>query len=372
MYIWCKFKNMKVKDVINYLDSIAPVQLQEKYDNSGLIIGSKEIEVKGVLVCLDCIESVVEEAIDNNCNLIIAHHPIIFSGLKKINGSNYIEKTVIKAIKNNINIYAIHTNLDNVLIGVNGKIADKLKLINRRVLSPKQDLLMKLAVFVPLKDVDKVRAAIFEAGGGAIGNYSNCSFNINGKGSFKGNEGSNPVIGEKGKLHFEDEVRVEVVFPEYKKANILESMINHHPYEEVAYDVYPIKNEYSVGSGIIGELNEEVDALLFLQQLKEVMNTKCVRYTPIIKKKIKNIAVCGGSGSFLLSKAIQNKADIFISADFKYHQFFDADNQIVIADVGHFESEQFTIDLIAGRLKENFSNFAIRLTDINTNPINYL
>lgn len=363
---------MKVKDVINYLDSIAPRQFQEHYDNVGLIIGSDVEEVNGVLVCLDCIESVVDEAIDKNCNLIVAHHPIIFDGLKKINGANYIERTVIKAIKNNISIYAIHTNLDNVIDGVNGEIANKLKLVNRKILSPKDDLLIKLAVFVPLKNAEEVRNAIFEAGGGCIGNYSDCSFNVVGKGSFKGGDEANPVIGEKGHLHFEEEVKVEVIFPSHLKNQIVEEMIRKHPYEEVAYDLYPVKNKFNVGSGLIGELEEEVDALLFLKNLKEVMNTSCIRYTTLVKQKVKRIAVCGGSGSFLLSKAIQNKADVFISADFKYHQFFDADNQLVIADIGHFESEQYTIELIAGRLKENFSNFAIRLTDVNTNPINYL
>ena len=363
---------MKVKDVINYLDSIAPLQLQEDYDNSGLIIGSKEDKVNGVLVCLDCIESIVEEAINCNCNLIVVHHPILFAGLKKINGANYIERTIIKAIKNNINIYAIHTNLDNVIMGVNGKIADKLKLINRKILSPKQDQFLKLAVFVPLKDAEKVRKAVFEAGAGYIGNYSNCSFNVQGKGSFKGEHDSNPVIGKKGKMHFEDELKIEVILPAYKKDQVIENMINQHPYEQVAFDLYPIKNDFDIGSGLIGELEKEMEPLLFLNNLKKVMQTECIRYTSLDKKKIKTVAVCGGSGSFLLTKAIQNKADIFISSDFKYHQFFDADNQIVIADIGHFESEQFTIELIADRLKENFSNFAIRLTDVNTNPINYL
>ncbi len=363
---------MKVKDVINYLDSIAPTNLQEKYDNSGLIIGDKDDKVSGVLVCLDCLESVIDEALKLKCNLIVAHHPIIFSGLKKINGSNYIERTIIKAIKNNIHIYAIHTNLDNVLNGVNGRIADKLGITNRKILAPKQDILIKLAVFIPLDAVDKVRDAMFEAGAGHIGNYSHCSFNINGKGSYKGGSGSNPVLGKKGELCFEDELKIEVVLPEYKLDKVISAMQKVHPYEEVAFDLYSLKNRFEVGSGMIGEIKEAMDSLEFLKFLKQVMKSECVRYTSLVNKKIKKVALCGGSGSFLLNNAIQQKADIFISADFKYHQFFDADNQLIIADIGHFESEQYTIDLIAGELKENFSNFAIRLTDIKTNPINYL
>ena len=363
---------MKVKDVINYLDSIAPVKIQEEYDNSGLIIGDKEEEVSGILVCLDCIESIIDEAIKLNCNLIVAHHPILFNGLKKINGSNYIERTIINAIKNNINIYAVHTNLDNVLDGVNGRIADKIGIVNRKILEPKKDLLIKLAVFVPINSAEVVRDAMFDAGAGHINNYSHCSFNINGKGSFKGGEGSEPVLGKKGELCFEDELKIEVIIPKYKKGQILNAMFNAHPYEEVAYDLYPLINYFDVGSGLIGELKDAMDPIVFLNNLKKIMNTECIRYTTIINKKIKKVAVCGGSGSFLLSKAIELKADIFVSSDFKYHQFFDADNQLIIADIGHFESEQYTIELIADRLKENFSNFAIRLTDVKTNPINYL
>ena len=363
---------MKVKDVIKYLDSIAPPQFQEAYDNSGLIVGQSSKEVEGVLVCLDCIEEVVQEAIDLKCNLIVAHHPIIFSGLKKINGSNYIERTIIKAIKNDINIFAIHTNLDNVLNGVNGKIADKLSLVNRHILNPKKDLLVKLAVFSPKASAEKIREVLFNSGAGHISDYSNCSFNVLGKGTFKPGENANPFVGKIGETHHEDEVKIEVVISKHLLNSTMEQVRIHHPYEEVAYDVLPLENTSNVGSGLIGELESEIDVNEFLAQLKQKMNVKVIRHTAICKNKIKKVALCGGSGSFLLSSAKNLNADIFITADFKYHEFFDAENQIIIADIGHFESEQYTIDLISDGLKENFSNFAIRLTGVNTNPINYL
>ncbi len=363
---------MKVKDVINYLDSIAPPEFQEGYDNSGLIVGSPNSSLTGVLVCLDCIEDVVQEAIDNNCNLIVAHHPIIFRGLKKINDSTYIERTVVKAIKNDINIFAIHTNLDNVISGVNGRIADRLGLVNRRVLHPKSSLLVKLVVFCPNTSSEKVRKAMFDAGAGTIGDYSNCSFNSNGEGTFFPGDSSTPYVGKVGKLHKESEIKTEVILPKHLLSGVLDAMRKAHPYEEVAFDVYPLENTFNVGSGLIGELEKPIDALEFFKKIKNQLNTQLVRHTNICKDQIKSVAVCGGVGSFLLNKAIAAKADIFISSDFKYHEFFDADNQLIIADIGHFESEQYTIDLIAEGLKENFSNFAIRLTGVNTNPINYL
>jgi dinuclear metal center YbgI/SA1388 family protein len=363
---------MKVKDVIKYLDSIAPPQFQESYDNSGLIVGQSSNVVNGVLVCLDCTEEVVQEAIDLKCNLIVAHHPIIFSGLKKINGSNYVERTVIKAIKNDINIFAIHTNLDNVVKGVNGKIANQLGLINRKVLSPKPGLLVKLSVYCPVNAADELRKVIFSAGAGHISDYSNCSFNILGKGTFKPGIDSKPYVGKVGETHQEDEIKIEVILLKNLLDSVLEHVKEHHPYEEVAYDVYSLENKSDIGSGLIGELENEIDAVEFLKTLKVKMNTKMIRHTAICKNKIKKVALCGGSGSFLLDKAINLNADVFITADFKYHEFFDAEKKLIIADIGHFESEQYTIDLISDGLKENFSNFAIRLTAVNTNPINYL
>lgn len=372
MYIWFKNKHMKVKDVINYLDSIAPRQFQENYDNAGLIVGQSSSTVNGVLVCLDSTEEVVQEAIDLNCNLIVAHHPIIFSGLKKINGKNYAEKAIIKAIKNDINIFAIHTNLDNVIDGVNGRIADQLGLVNRKILNPKSNLLVKLVVFCPEDASAQIRDVLFRCGAGNIGDYSNCSFNAKGEGTFQAKAGANPYVGNVGEIHKEKEVKVEVIIPRPNLDSALKEMISSHPYEEVAYDIYSLENTFNVGSGIIGELESEINPIDFLKQVKSKMKAGVVRYTSVCKEKIKKVAVCGGSGSFLLSNAIKQNADIFITSDFKYHEFFDANNRLIIADIGHFESEQYTIDLITEGLKKNFSNFAVRLTGVNTNPINYL
>jgi len=364
---------MKVKDITNYLESIAPLSLQELYDNAGLITGNKNTEITGILVTLDTIPEVIDEAIEMNANLIISHHPIIFKGLKKINGNNYIEQTIIKAIKNDIAIYAVHTNLDNISEGVNSILCNKLGLINCKPLLPKENHLRKLVTFVPQNHIEKVREAIFVAGAGQIGNYDNCSFNAEGIGTFRAGKNTNPFVGEKNKLHKEPEIRFETVFPYYLERRIINVLIQTHPYEEVAYDIYTLNNKFEkTGAGMIGELENEISEIDFLKKIKTTLNTGTIRHTKFLKKPIKKIALCGGSGSFLLKNAIQQKADIYISADFKYHEFFDADNKILIADAGHFETEQFTKELIFDILTKKFNNFACFLSKVNTNPINYL
>ena len=364
---------MKIKEIISCVESFAPVALQEDYDNSGLIVGNAETELTGVLITIDSIEETIDEAIRKNANLIISHHPIIFSGLKKLNNKNYIERTIIKAIKNDIAIYALHTNLDSILGGVNSKIAEKLNLRNTKILSEKTNHLMKLAYFVPVNYAEITRLAVFEAGAGQIGNYDMCSYNVEGKGTFRPGEGTDPYVGKKGELHFEDEARIEVIFPKPILNKVVQALIKAHPYEEVAYDIYPLENSYkNAGIGIIGELENEINEMDFLKLLKSTFNANGIRYTKFLNKPIKRVAVCGGSGSFLLNKAINQNADIFVSSDFKYHQFFDAENRIVIADIGHYESEQFTKELIYELLIKKFPKFAIHFTEINTNPINYL
>lgn len=364
---------MTISEITNFLENHAPLTLQEQYDNSGLIIGNKNDTVSGILVCLDSLEAIVEEAIQLNCNLIIAHHPIIFIGLKKLNGNNYIERTIIKAIKNNIAIYAIHTNLDNIREGVNSLIAEKLGLQNCRVLSPKRGFLKKLVTFAPHANAGEVRTAIFNAGAGEIGNYENCSFNLEGSGTFRGNKLSKPYVGSKGELHIEPETRIEVIFPSFLEQNVLSALKKSHPYEEVAYDIYSLDNFHqNIGAGLVGTLKESVEEAEFLQFVKNTMRCGVVRHTALLKKPITKVAVCGGSGSFLLADAIGAEADIFISADFKYHQFFDADGRILIADIGHYESEQYTIDMLCALLTKKFPTFAVHFSKINTNPVNYL
>ena len=364
---------MKIKDITNYLESIAPLSLQESYDNAGLITGNKNDELKGVLITLDTIEEVVEEAIQKGANLIVSHHPIIFKGLRKITGKNYVERTIIKAIKNDIAVYAVHTNIDNVDTGVNAMLCKKLNLINCTILKPIKNELRKLVTFVPADKADDVRKAILKAGAGKIGNYDNCSFSSSGTGTFKAGEKTNPYVGEKNKIHFENEIKIETVFPKHLENKILKALFQSHPYEEVAYDIYSLENNYNkAGAGMIGELKEAEDALTFLNKIKSNLNSASIRYTKLTGRKIKKVALCGGSGSFLLGDAIAQKADIYISGDFKYHEFFDADNKIIIADAGHYETEQFTKELIFDVLMEKYTNFACFLSEVNTNPINYL
>lgn len=363
----------KIKDITNFLESIAPLAYQESYDNAGLIVGDSNIEVKGVLVCLDSIEDTIEEALRVGANLIVAHHPIVFKGLKRLNGSNYVERTVIAAIKHDIAIYAIHTNLDSVLNGVNAKIAQKIGVKNLRILDPQKNALQKLITYVPKSHVSEVLDALFNTGAGHIGDYSHCSFSQEGIGTFKPLENANPFVGELGELHKEEESKVEVVFESYLYEKIVKTLNHTHPYEEVAFDVLSIQNtNKSVGLGVIGELEEEISTMEFLQRIKTSMNAGVVKYTPIVKSHVKHIAICGGSGSFLLSAAKRSNADLFLTSDFKYHEFFDAEKQLVIADIGHYESEQYTSELLVDFLKQKFSTFAIRISEVNTNPVNYL
>lgn len=364
---------MKIKEITSYIESVAPLCYQESYDNSGLICGDDQTAATKVLVTLDCTESILDEAIALGCNLIIAHHPIVFSGLKKITGKNYVERVLIKAIKNDIAIYAAHTNLDSVQNGVNAQIAEKIGLVNTKILSPKFGLLKKLVTFCPLNKANEVRQALFDAGCGNIGNYDECSFNSEGFGTFKANDLTKPYVGEKGSQHKEQELKIETIYPSYREHVIVSALLQAHPYEEVAYDLLPLANKHAnVGSGLIGDLPKEEDELSFLKRLKQNMQTNCIRHTQVIGKKIKKVAICGGSGSFLLNEAIAAGAGIFVSADFKYHQFFDADNKIVIADTGHYESEQFTKQLFYDLLTKKFPIFAVHLSKINTNPINYI
>ncbi|HMK05353.1 MAG TPA: Nif3-like dinuclear metal center hexameric protein [Ferruginibacter sp.] len=363
---------MKISDIIAHLNTIAPLFLQENYDNAGLITGDPGWECSGIITTLDCTEEVVLEAIEKNANLIVAHHPIIFGGLKKITGKNYVEQTIITTIKNDIAIYAIHTNLDNVLHGVNAAIADKLGLVNRTILQPKNDTLRKLFTFVPVDHAEKLRTAVFSAGAGHISNYSECSFSNTGKGTFKAGEGANPFTGKIGERHTEEEVKLEMIFPAWLEKNIISAMIAAHPYEEVAYDIIALENNnQQVGSGLVGELPQTTTEADLLGLLKDIFGLSVIRHTALRGKPVKKIALCGGAGSFLTGAAIAAGADFYISSDFKYHEFFDANGRLVIADIGHYESEQFTIDLLHEVLTKKFPNFAVLKTGVKTNPVLY-
>jgi dinuclear metal center YbgI/SA1388 family protein len=364
---------MKVKEVISLLEELAPLSYSEGFDNTGLLVGDANAKVSGILVTLDTLENVVDEAIQNKCNLIVSFHPIIFSGLKKITGKTYVERVVLKAIKHDIAIFSNHTALDNSWNGVNAMICEKLGLINRAILIPHTESIKKIITFVPSKDAEKVRNALFAAGGGSIGNYENCSFNIEGSGSFKGNEASNPIKGKKGEIHFEEETQIGITFAKHLQNNILKALFETHPYEEVAYEITTLENQNQhLGMGIIGEFEKAMDEKEFLQFLKKTMKTDCVRHSALLQKQIKKVAVLGGSGSFAIDAAKNAGADAFVSADFKYHDFFKAENTILMADIGHYESEQYTKELLHSFLKKKITNFAVLLSQTNTNPISYL
>lgn len=363
---------MKIATVISFLEAWAPSSLQESYDNAGLITGSPEWDCTGIICSLDATEAVIREAKTRGCNLVVAHHPIIFGGLKKINGKNYVEQTIIRAIKEDIAIYAIHTNLDNVLSGVNGRIADQLGLLNQSILAEKDLTLKKLFTFVPVDHAEKVRTALFDAGGGQIGNYSECSFNSEGTGTFRAGEGANPFVGQLNERHSEPEIKLELVFPAHLQGNMIRALRAAHPYEEVAFDVVALANLHpTIGSGVIGELPEPLSEQEFLKKVKSVFGTPVIRHTAFSGQAVKRVAVCGGAGSFLISKALAKGADAYLTADMKYHEFFDANDRLLLADLGHYESEQFTIGLLEEVLAKKFPTFAVLKTEVETNPVRY-
>lgn len=366
-------QTVKIKDVIAYLESVAPLAYQEAYDNSGLLVGDKETPVTNVLVTVDCTEKVVEEAASMQCNLILAHHPILFKSIKSLTGKTYVERTILSAVKKGVAIYSAHTNLDNIHNGVNKKIAEKLGLIKHRVLLPAKGTLAKLVTFVPEPNLERVLKALYDAGAGEIGNYADCSFQIDGVGTFQPTENASPHIGKPGKKETVAEKRVELILPQHRTDQVLEALREAHPYEEVAYYITQLENRnQDVGAGLIGELPSPEEPLLFLKRLKSVMQAAVVRHTQVPDQPIRTVAVCGGAGSFLLPQAIQAGAEVFVSADFKYHEFFDSEGKILIADIGHYESEQFTKDLLMEVLREKFATFACHFSKTVTNPISYL
>lgn len=363
---------MKIKNILTILEEMAPLAYAEDFDNVGLLVGDKENEATGILVCHDALESVIDEAIANNCNLVVCFHPILFSGLKKITGKNYVERSVIKAIKNDIAIYAVHTALDNHKNGVNKIFCNALGLINTKILIPKQHFIQKLVTYTTPENADKVRNSLFEFGAGTIGNYDNCSFNSDGFSTYQGNENSNPVVGTKGELTQTNEVKIEVTFEKYLQSKILKALFNNHIYEEVAYEIYDIQNSHqNIGLGMIGELETPLSERDFLQMVNDKMQCGGIRHSQFLDKNIKKVAVLGGSGSYAIQNAINQGADAFLTADLKYHQFYESENQILIADIGHFESERYTKNYIVDFLKEKISNFAIVLSQENTNPVKY-
>lgn len=364
---------MKIKEILSILEEMAPLAYAEDFDNVGLLVGNKDNEASGILVCHDALENVIDEAIAKKCNLVVCFHPIIFSGLKKITGKNYVERSVLKAIKNDIAIYAVHTALDNHKDGVNKIFSDALGLINTKILVPKQNFIQKLVSYTIPENVETLRNALFDAGAGKIGNYEDCSFNSKGIGTYMGNEDSNPEIGNRFEFVENEEIKIEVTFEKYLQAKILKALFTNHVYEEVAYEIYDLQNPHqNIGLGMIGELENSIEESEFLQLVKAKMQCGGIRHSTLLGKPIKKVAVLGGSGSFAIKNAIQAKADIYLTSDLKYHNFYEAENQIVLADIGHFESERFTKNYIVDFLKKKIPNFAVNFSEENTNPVKYL
>jgi dinuclear metal center YbgI/SA1388 family protein len=364
---------MIIKEITEILESFAPLEYAEDFDNVGLLVGDPNSEVTGVLITLDTLESVLEEAITHNCNLIVSFHPIIFGGLKKLTGRNYVERVVIKAIQHGIAIYSLHTALDNHYNGVNARICEVLGLRNRQILLPKKDTLKKLTTYVPIKKAELLKSALFEAGAGHVGNYSHCSFSATGTGSFKGESESNPTLGKRGQLHQEEEIQLHITYTRDLEESVLQALFKAHPYEEIAYEVVTLDNTYQrIGMGMVGELTSPMDEDQFLEFVKERMKCGCIRHSELLGKKVSKVAVLGGSGAFAIDAAKAAAVDFFLTGDIKYHQFYQAEGKMVVADIGHYESEQFTKNLLAEYLTKKIPNFAVRLSEINTNPIKYL
>lgn len=374
LYLQANFLlKMKIKEIVSALERFAPLPLQDGFDNAGLQIGLTDAEATGALLCLDVTEAVLDEAIASGCNLIISHHPLIFKGYKSITGKDYVERCILKAIKNDIVIYSAHTNLDNVPGGVNFKIAEKIGLKNVRILDPKESSLIKLVTFVPSAQAEEVRNALFTAGCGCIGNYDSCSYNTEGEGTFRAQEGSHPFCGTVGELHHETEVRIETILPEYKKGEVIRALLSKHPYEEPAYDLYPLHNSWAqVGSGIVGELEEPESELEFLKRIKRIFEVGCLKHNKLIGRLIQKVSLCGGAGAFLIPQAVRSGADVFITGEIKYHDYFGRETDILLAEIGHYESEQYTKEIFYSIIRDLFPNFALQFSKVNTNPIKYL
>ncbi len=364
---------MQLRQIIHHLEALAPSVYQESYDNSGLQVGLPDAEISGILIALDFTEAVLEEAESRGCNLVVAHHPLLFKGLKRISDNTAIGRMVWKAIQKGIHLYAIHTNLDHMAHGVNRILAQKLGLENTRILIPQKDTLRKLQVYVPQKEAPQLLEALFNAGAGQVGEYSECSYQISGKGTFRPSENADPTIGKAGGAREEvTEIKVQVLVPKHRERPVLEAMFKAHPYEEVAYDLLDLANENPhQGIGMIGNLPEAETVPDFLKRIKDALHTGCIRYTEPATQAIRKVAVCGGSGAGFLGAALRAGADAYVTADFKYHEFFDAEGRILIADVGHWESEQYTTELLLTYLRKKLPNFAVHSAGSITYPVRY-
>jgi dinuclear metal center YbgI/SA1388 family protein len=363
---------VKLKELTSYLDSAVPLAFQESYDNSGLQAGSPERDIASAMITLDITENVIEEAIANKCDVVISHHPLIFHGIKSLTDKSITERVLWKAIRHDVAIYSAHTNLDSFEYGVSRKLAEKLYLKEVKVLSPAENMLLKLVTFIPESYLDQVRSAIFNAGAGVTGNYDNCGFFVSGTGSFRGNENSKPFVGKAGSVHHENEVRFETVLYSYLRDIVIKALLSAHPYEEVVYDLYALQNKNTeTGTGCVGVYNDPVSENDFLKLVSDVLDAKGIRHSALRDKKIRKVALCGGSGASFIDSAIKSGADVFLTADLKYHDFFKGESELLLVDAGHFETEKYSVEIIKDLIIKKFPKFAVRFSKTNTNPINY-
>ena len=363
----------RIREIIKEIEQVAPLPLQEDFDNAGVQVGDTNLPATGVLLCLDVTEEVIDEAIERDCNLIVSHHPLAFKPFKSLTGATYVERCIMKACKHDLVVYAAHTNLDNAPGGVNFRMAEMIGLQNVRVLSPRRGALLKLVTFVPEAYAGTVRNALFNAGAGSIGNYDSCSYNLQGEGSFRAREGCTPFCGTVGDVHVEKEVRIETVLPAFRKASVTRALLSAHPYEEPAYDFYPLANTWNqVGSGVVGELPEQEDESSFLQRLKYIFRVPCIKHSPLTGRPVREVALCGGSGAFLIPEAVAYGADIFITGEARYNDYYDVEDRILLAVIGHYESEVCTKDIFYDIITKKFPNFAVHFSNVNSNPVKYL
>ncbi|OJU55101.1 MAG: Nif3-like dinuclear metal center hexameric protein [Bacteroidales bacterium 45-6] len=364
---------MRIRELLQTIEQIAPLPLQESFDNSGVQVGDTNQEAKGVLVCIDVTENVILEAVNLNCNLVVSHHPIAFRSFKSLTGKTYVERSMILAIKHDIVLYAAHTNLDNALQGINSHLAEMLNLQNVRILSPQKNNLLKLATFAPTTYAEAIRNALFNAGAGHIGNYDSCSYNLEGKGTFRAGKGTHPFCGNIGEIHTEQEVRIETILPAFRQKEVLRALMAVHPYEEPAYDLYPLANDWSgAGSGVVGTLPEEMDEEEFLYLLKDTFRLTTLQHSPFKGTPVRDVAICGGSGAFLIPKAMAYGADVFITGEAKYNDFYDVEDKLLLATIGHYESEVCSKEIFFDVLSKKYPTFAIHKSGFDINPVNYL
>ncbi len=371
--------SVRCQQIFDWIEEWADPALAEDWDHIGNLVGSPADSVSRVLVTLDVTDEVIAEAIDENVNLIVAHHPLFRDPIPYLRSDLFSSSRVYRLIQKGISLYAAHTNLDAAPGGINDVLADLLGLRDVEILFPTyEENLYKIVVFVPLGHEERVREAISARGGGWIGNYSDCTFQTEGVGTFRPLEGTKPFIGETGELERVRETRIETIAPQKKLSDLLKNMIAAHPYEEVAYDIYPLKNTGTkAGLGRIGRLPESLALADFARKVKDSLGLGMVRITGDPQRSVSKIALCGGGGMSLLEQAIKCDADLYLTGDIRHHGALDAlDRGIALVDGGHYGTERVIVPVLADYLqkkaKEAGEGLTVLVSQINTDPFSYI